>query len=97
MKKKVVFKYKALNNDFIRVSLINPPLEGVDDILLEVKSENINLAQGYQDWEALIVMQGFQKVLAKKYGSFEKCIKELHKNGSIKFLDKKIIVVSDGK
>lgn len=81
MRKNKVFNHIMESGDFIKVSLVSPPVNGVDDILLEIKSKNIDGIQGLvvQDWEAILICKAFTRALEKKYGTIERCIKQLIK------------------
>ena len=85
MRKKLIFNYTMDSGDFLKIYLVDPPINDVDDVLIEIKGEHLldTYCLAVQDWEAILLCKGLTKALVSKYGSIEACIKKLKKKGKL--------------
>ena len=84
IKREKVWEHKMDSGDYFRVFLLDKPrLNNVDDIEVEMNGVFGTTAFGIQDWEAMALIDGLNKAILKKYGSFDKAVNELIKSGKI--------------
>jgi len=84
IKREKVWEHKMDSGDYFRVFLLDKPrLNDVDDIEVEMNGVYGTTAFGIQDWEAMVLMDGLNKAILKKYGSHENAVSELVKTGKV--------------
>ena len=85
MRKKLVFNHTMGSGDFLKIYLVDPPVNDVDDFLIEIKGKHLPdvYRLAIQDWEAILLCKGLTKALVNKYGTIEACIKKLRKKGKL--------------
>lgn len=84
IKRDLVYEHNMDSGDYFKIFLLDKPrLNDVDDIEVEMNGVYGTTAFGIQDWEAMILIDGLNKAILKKYGSHENAVKELIKSGKI--------------
>lgn len=85
MRKKLIFNHIMESGDFLKIYLVNPPINDVDDFLIEIRGKHLPDVHclAIQDWEAILLCKGLTKALVSKYGTIEACIKKLKKKGKL--------------
>jgi hypothetical protein len=84
IKREMVFEHMMDSGDYFRVFLLDKPrLNDVDDIEVEMNGVMGTTAFGIQDWEAMALMDGLNKAILKKYGTYENAIKKLVESGKV--------------
>lgn len=84
VKREKVWEHNMDSGDYFRVFLLDKPrLNDVDDIEVEINGVFGTTAFGIQDWEAMALIDGLNKAILKKYGSYENAVNKLTERGKI--------------